>query len=117
MAKVDISLALPEIEGGTSPMEMAIDSRTPSRFPHFHYEGPEELPIPDEGCMTVKYKITWKQEEETDGKEVYRCKVELREICEAEGKTDDRPAKTDRSAEDALDAIRKQLEATEGESD
>jgi hypothetical protein len=99
--------------------EVAADAASPEtekEYPHFHYEGDEELPIPDEGTLTVRYKIVWKQEEEAEGKERYCCKVQLREIVSADGGVS-APAKSGSGAADALDKIKELLEGGEEEEE
>ena len=92
-------------------------------YPSFHYTGSEELGIAKEGAMTVKYKVVSTEESDRNGKHKYECTVEVHEIVSAKGEDDDdeRPARSNTSAADALDALMKaaveQHESGENDAD
>lgn len=127
MEKVDIDLGqeMPKL-GGEVPLmvskaEKESDEAVETCYPHFHYEGEEELEIPDEGTMTVKYKVVFKSNTETEDEEHYTCKVEVQKIIAVEGEKDEAPAHGMKGAEEALDelmeAARKAVEAEDDEED
>lgn len=74
-------------------------------YPSFHYEGEQDLGLPDEGEMTVKFRKTSSSTSERDGHKRYSCTVEVKKILNVEGEKDDSPTKRDTSGDDALDAI------------
>ncbi len=109
MDKMDRDLNMSEM-GPESPMEM----KPQDHYPTFHYEGPEELDLPDHGAMLVHYKV--KREVETKNppdRHWYSCDVEIRKILGAEAEKDMRPSKRDTSAEDNLDRLMKEREEQE----
>ncbi len=127
MEKVNIDLGqeMPKL-GGEVPLmvskgEKEADEAVETCYPHFHYEGEEELDIPDEGTMTVKYKIVFKSNTETEEEEHYTCKVEVQEIVAIEGEKDEAPAHGMKDAEEALDelleAAKKVAEAKDAEEE
>jgi len=80
----------------------------PSRtwYPSFNYSGSEELDLPKEGTMTIKFCVTREVEENRDGKEHYSCEIEVQEIVSVDGKEEvEAPSKRDTSTEDALDTL------------
>lgn len=92
-------------------------------YPQFTIHGNEEVEIPEEGTMTVKYRLTRKSEEDTERGESYSCTVQVQEIvscecccgkdckgeCENGGEKEDEaeaPAgKSKNGAGEALDAL------------
>ena len=122
--KIDLGIKDESPENAMMPATLAeakSDQEAKTRYPHFHYEGKDELEIPDEGFARIEYKIVWKQEEETEGKEHYACKIEVKSIqpCgeeEEEGEEEvEAPAKSGTAAEDALDKLMEKLmEARKG---
>jgi hypothetical protein len=93
-------------------------------YPCFHYCGPEELDLPDEGEMTIRFR---KKKEtssvEEDGSHWYECEIEVRKITEVDGEDleVEAPAHSNDEAGDALDKIAEGLmklrEHEEGEDD
>lgn len=75
-------------------------------YPTFHYEGPEDLELPKDGTMTIKFKKTSSSEREgRDGKKTYSCTVEVKELVSVNGEKDNSPSKRDKSAEESLDRL------------
>lgn len=88
----------------------------PVEFPTFHYEGPEELPIPPHGTMVVHYRQIKSVETKTPAGHWYSCDVELKKIISVEkAKEDEAPSRRDTSTEDALDELARQREEEENE--
>lgn len=93
---------------------MAVSERGPD-YPTFHYSGTKELDLPDEGEMTIKFRVK-KEASETskDGKRFYECDIEVQSICDVEDDGDeddgaegeDAPEKT----ADILDKIMSTME-------
>jgi hypothetical protein len=111
--EIDLGIKDVPYENALMPATMSeakADEEAKTRYPHFHYEGEDELEIPEEGYARIKYKIVWKQEEETDKGEHYACKVEVQSIqpCgeeEEEEEEVEAPAKSGSAAADALDEL------------
>jgi hypothetical protein len=108
MAESNKSLAMKESEvydlssGPVSPQSMP----DKTFYPHFHYEGPEELDIPEEGTMTIRYKQTREVSERKSGKpDWYECDVEVKEIVSVNGKKNSAPARSGSEAGEALDRL------------
>lgn len=82
-------------------------------FPCFHYEGPEELDIPEEGTMTIRYKQTREVSEHKVGKpHWYECDVTVLEIVSTKGEAKS-PARSGSEAADALDKLMSEREENE----
>lgn len=81
-------------------------------YPSFRYSGPEELDLPDEGTMEVKFKkVSETSSTRPSGKRWYECCIEVQCICEVESDEPNSPTSRDTSAEDALDTLAKELSA------
>jgi hypothetical protein len=114
MEKINLGVSMKE-EYGCCGMQVAqpppMEAPDELRFPSFTYSGPEKLGLPDEGTMTVCFKKTSETSSiRQGGKKWYECRVEVKCICEVEGKEEDEvtsPTSRDTSAEDALDALAK----------
>lgn len=108
-------------------MKMAVSApmsgsdKSEKSYPSFHYSGPMELELPDEGMMEIHFvKRSETSSVRKDGKHWYECDIEVRCICEVEDAEEDDqptpPSTRDRSAEDALDEIAKVVSARNQES-
>lgn len=93
-------------------------------YPHFHYCGPLDLELPDDGKMLVQFvKRKETSYVEKDGKHWYECKVEIRVIEKVDGKEPEAhmPSKSYDAASDALDKLAKEIsdkhEMQEGDED
>jgi hypothetical protein len=86
-------------------------------YPEAHYEGPEDLGIPEKGTMVVEYEIVRKSESKDNGREHYSCTIQLQEIKSVKGESDDRPARSYSQAAEALDALMEAAEKVEGEDE
>lgn len=85
-------------------------------YPTFHYEGPEDLGLPDGGTLEIKFVKTGSSISESDGKKRYSCTVEVREILEVEGEEVEAPTKSySKGSDEALDALMAAL--TKGKKD
>ena len=85
------------------PISVGMDASRDS-YPEFRISGDEELDLPKEGTMTIRYKITREVEESVGDKEHYNCTVEVRSIEKVSGQRS-APSKRDHSAEEALDIL------------
>jgi hypothetical protein len=111
--EIDLGVSNKDRYGGLgSPMAVSgpSDSEKKLHYPTFTYEGPEELDLPEEGILEIRFKKrreTSKVRE--DGKHWYECEIEVRCICEVESEEEEAPTRRDTSAEDALDALAEAL--------
>ena len=101
MKNIDLAM---DFGGPSEPM-----SPKENHYPTFTYDGPEELGLPNSGTMTIRFKEVRRETSDRGGKKHYSCTIEVREIVSAKGEKDIRPAKTDKSAEDALDGHMKDM--------
>jgi hypothetical protein len=106
-----IDLELPSY--GCEPCCVSSDSQTPRKYyPNFHYEGENDIDLPEEGTMTIKFKRTSREERDRDGKKRYSYSVDVLGIDKVDGakaEVDDKPAKSYDEASSALDKIAEQL--------
>jgi len=86
-----------------------VESYKETYYPEFTYTGEEELDLPEEGTMTIKYCVKREVSEHRGEKERYTCTIGVKEILSVKAEKDERPSKRDMSAEDALDTIAKSL--------
>jgi hypothetical protein len=86
----------------------------PSHGPtvHFSTKG-YELDFPEEGEMTVKFKM--KRKEEMPQEERYECCLELTEIVKIKSSEPEAPARGEGEAGPALDALRDEMMGEEEE--
>lgn len=70
-----------------------------------------ELEFPDEGVMTVRFKMRRKSEEPQT--EDYECCIELVELLSVKGSGPEAPASSGSEAARAMDALRKEMEDKE----
>ena len=111
MTKIDLGVdRSKQFEGLSKPVGPPPSKRTD--YPRFHYSGPQELDLPDEGEMTIKFrKVSETESKREDGSEWYECSIEVQCICECDGKDEvEPPSKRDTSAEDALDTLARALQ-------
>ncbi len=107
--EIDLGVS-PKEQYGDMPMQVSQSDKMPDRiFPRFHYSGPVELELPDEGTMEVEFcKKSETSRVREDGTHWYECDIEVKKILEVEGEDEDEvnpPTRRDTSAEDALDAL------------
>lgn len=105
MSEIDLGVSAKEKYNISSPMEM--DSKE-KMYPCFHYCGPVELDLPDEGEMTIKFRKKRETSSiEEDGTHWYECDIEVRKILGVDGEDVDvePPARSRDEAGDALDKI------------
>ena len=77
-------------------------------YPEFNYSGDKELDLPDEGTMTIKFRVSRESEDKKEGR--YHCTVEVISIENVEGGEEvEAPTKSGSESSDALDAIARQL--------
>ena len=85
-------------------------------YPCFHYCGPVELDLPDDGEMTITFRKRRETSSvEEDGSHWYECDIEVRQIKSVDGEEPEAeemeaPAHSRDEAGDALDRIREILE-------
>jgi hypothetical protein len=82
------------------------------RYPVLHYCGDEDLDLPQDGTMTVKFHVK-RETSEVDrktGKHSYDCDIEILSIEKVKGEDVQAPASSGNDAEDALDKIREEME-------
>jgi len=108
MKSVSIDLG----SGGPSDCcsDTPLKSEPSKYYPSVHYNGDEELNIPDEGEMTIRYKKTASGHNvDSTGKKHYNCTIEVREITGTESGEVSAPAKNLSSeAGDSLDRLRRE---------
>jgi len=88
------------------------DIKDDTMYPSFHVDGNEELGLPYEGVMVIRY---CKREEtsrtDADGDKHYSCQITVKEIISVEGEESETeaPSKSySKDAESALDALVKE---------
>lgn len=74
---------------------------------HFSTRG-YELDFPEEGVMTVRFKM--KRKEEMPQEERYECCLELVELLKVKSTEPEKPASGENEAGAALDALREKME-------
>lgn len=78
-------------------------------YPSFHVEGEEDLDLPYEGTMLVKFcKTSSTHRVDEDGKEHYECTVQVKKIISVEADEEEykAPAKSHaKESDDALDEL------------
>jgi hypothetical protein len=118
MEDLPIKLELkPEYENGPTPV--GLGGPEEDKYPTLHYQGPEDLDLPQTGEMTVRYRVKSETSKvNVQGKHFYRCDIEISEILKLKG--DDEftpPSKSGSSAGDALDRLKEEMEAKETDED
>lgn len=105
------SISLAQSYGDESAIPSSI-SREPS-YPSFHYSGTEDLDLPDEGTMTIKYRVR-SETHATDksGQKHYECSIEVQSIEKVKGEAETYKKKKD--AGDYLDELMKAKQDEEG---
>ena len=92
-----------------------ISSPDESRYPTLNYCGPEELDLPQDGEMTVKFHVK-RETSEVDrktGRHSYDCDIEILSIEKVKGEDVEAPAKSGSEAADALDKLMEEHESGE----
>jgi hypothetical protein len=107
---------------GVSPKERFKDIASPSQmgetvYPSFHYSGPDELGLPDEGEMTIKFKKVSQTRSERNGVHHYKCTIEVREIRDVDAEDVKPPSRRNSEAGDALDKIAQALHDAREDAD
>lgn len=75
-------------------------------YPAFHIEGDENVELPHEGTMLIKFRKTSSSESESRGEKRYSCTVEVHKILSVKANEEDEaPTKKYSGAEDALDKL------------
>jgi len=114
---MDKSISLAQDYGKGEINMVSSPSPKPS-YPSFHYSGSEDLDLPTEGTMTVKYRVRSETcSTDSDGQEHYECSIEVQSIEKVKGESDLYTKKKD--AGDYLDELmaekQKEEESEEGE--
>ncbi len=77
---MDKSISLAQDYGKGEINMVSSPSPKPS-YPSFHYSGSEDLDLPTEGTMTVKYRVRSETcSTDSDGQEHYECSIEVQSI-------------------------------------
>lgn len=115
MAEMNKSLAMDESKVyGLSPATVGSSDSHQTIFPKFHYEGPEELDLPEDGVMTIRYKQSREVSEHPVGKpHWYECDVTVLEIVSVNGKKVSAPARSGSESAEALDKLMAEREENE----
>lgn len=93
--------------GGGDPMP--VSGPGGPYYPEFTFNYDEEDAVPDQGTMTIRYKVSRKSEDAKRPKDRrYSCTIEVVEIVSAQGEKDRSPSKKYNDAGDALDALAKE---------
>jgi len=101
-----------EIEG-YGPATLSSPDET--RYPVLHYRGDDDLDLPQDGTMTVKFHVK-RETSEVDrktGKHNYECDIEILSIEKVKGEDVAAPAKSGSEAADALDRLMEEHESDE----
>jgi hypothetical protein len=115
MSDIDLGVSAKDRYSLSKPVEMDSKEKV---YPTFHYCGPVELDLPDEGELTITFRKKRESSSiEEDGSHYYECDIEVRKITEIDGEDTEveAPAHSRDEAGDALDAIRDLLEKHESE--
>lgn len=83
-----------------------LGSAEPSHYPSFHYSGPKELDLPDEGEMTIRFKKVSSSKNESNGKTHHSCTVEVLKIVSV-SEAEAEPVR-EKKTEEALDDLAKE---------
>ncbi len=104
-------------EGGPSASVAVDPAPSEKYYPTIHYSGSEELNIPKEGEMKIRYKKTASGHSEHNGKTTYNCTIEVREIVGIEKAEVEESVKIGTDASNALDAIARDLKSKKNSED
>ena len=110
MKNIDLAM---DYGGPMEPMPMKAPEK---HYPSFTYDGSTELDLPDSGVMTIRFKEIRREESSRNGVERYSCTVEVQQIISVKPDAEP-PAKTDKSASDALDELMAAKEAESADED
>lgn len=107
MATIKLNIDLGKSEGHIA-MPLSAPSSREKYYPRFSYSGDEELGLPKEGTMVIRFReVANSKREKRDGGEEYTCEIEVREIVSVDGEKEaEAPAKSGaKDTEDALDKL------------
>lgn len=102
--KIEIDLNLARKDSGGAIASPAGDSE---QYPEVYLRGDKELNLPEEGTITFRYAVIEEKHSERKYEASYSCTLCLKELVSVEPAKDMRPAKADKSTENALDALAK----------
>lgn len=116
---IDLGVSPKELygEGGMINTVTAEKTSEPEAiFPSFHYSGPKELDLPDEGVMEIKFcKKSETSRTRRDGSHWYECDIEVKCICEVESEEEEPDKTPGTDAEKALDTLARALGKERGD--
>jgi|SRR6185295_8044424 len=95
------------------------ESPDADRYPVLHFHGDEELDLPQDGTMTVKFHVK-RETSEVDrktGQHHYDCDIEILSIEKVKSDEAVAPAKSGSEAADALDKLRDERNSNEGQDE
>lgn len=99
MATMNIDLGNPSKELYSTPDDDRVI------YPTLHTSTKEDLDLPKEGTMTIRYKVKRAvSEEDGEGNHRYECDIQVKEIVSVDGKRQ-APARSRDEAGDALDRL------------
>lgn len=85
-------------------------------YPTFTYRGPLDLDLPEHGEMTIHYRqLNETSASRPSGERYYECTIQVKKILSFAEEKDERPAKSNTEAGDALDALMEEKEKEEGD--
>src|SRR6267142_2942123 len=102
-----------ELDHGNYPMAVSTsESKRSPDYPTFHYDGKEELNLPDKGEITVRFrKVSETSSVTKAGEHRYACTIEVQAICDVEGEEDSTDAYDQKnSVENILDGLMEKLQ-------
>jgi hypothetical protein len=105
----DLGVNQKDIYGGLELPAPHLSKDDPEKvYPSFHYSGPKELHLPDEGKMEIHFcKKSETSRTRRDGSHWYECDIEVK--CFGDVESDSEPEEPGTSAEKALDTLARAL--------
>jgi hypothetical protein len=94
--------------GQKSEMPAVAEPGSYNDYPEVYLKGDKELNLPEEGTITFKYCVLEEKHSERPYNPSYSCTLSLKELVSVESEKDMRPAKADKTTEDALDKLAKE---------
>jgi len=107
MEKLPVNLKLNYGYPSNSYPSTGSNSSEEAQFPTLHYEGSDDLDLPQDGTMTVRYHVK-RETNEVDrktGKHHYCCDIEILSIEKIKGEDPIAPTRSGSESADALDRL------------
>jgi len=97
-------------DGMISPAPAEKSDEPKEIFPSFHYSGPKELHLPEEGKMEIHFcKTSETSRVKSDGSHWYECTIEVKCFGKVESEESDEDETPGTDAEKALDTLARAL--------